>query len=263
MRNKIRSILYFLTGINSIKFALNPITYIENFSFKIFILFNSKNIFSGKFKNLKFYNNVRGSEFKPKYFGTYEDELNEYFQDFVGSKLIDIGCDDGYYSIGLLKNNFVSKVYAFEFNNTSITNCKKNIVLNNLNKNNIILVEKVVQNFNSISTYLNRDDKFLIKSDIEGGEYDLFSDDMIKNLYYYNCNLIIETHINEKLEQDLIKRFEDNKFFVKIVNRNNNKNYLQKYSNVNFILTMLFRKHWLNEHRPKFNRWIVVTKNII
>ena len=79
MKNIIRIFLFKLTGINSIRLALNPIVYLEKICFIFFIYFNKKKILSGKFKNLQFSRNVRGSEFKPKYFGTYEDELNKYF----------------------------------------------------------------------------------------------------------------------------------------------------------------------------------------
>ena len=124
-----RKVIFKITGINSINAAINPMNYFEKIVFEIFTVINKKQIFSGKFKDINFIKSVRGSEFSPKYFGTYENELDPYFNLFSGSTLIDIGCDDGYYSIGLLKNNYVKQVYAFEINKQSINNLLKNRVI--------------------------------------------------------------------------------------------------------------------------------------
>lgn len=259
IQNIIRKIIFNITGINSITAAINPFFYIEKIIFILFVLFNKRNILSGKFKTMKFYNNVRGSEFKPKYFGTYEDELDPFFRKFKGSYLVDIGCDDGYYSIGLLKFNFVNKVYAFELNPNSIIYFNKNIKENLLPRDKILLTEKMVTTFDSIGFCFNENNRYIIKCDIEGGEYELFSNEMINSLKKYNCNFIIETHLTEKMESDLIKKFSDHNYHVEIVNKNFNKTYCEEYNYLNKLVTNLFKKNWLNEHRPQFNRWIIVT----
>jgi precorrin-6B methylase 2 len=259
IRNVIRKIVFNITGINSISAAINPIFYIEKLFFIFFVLLNKKNILSGKFKTMKFYNNVRGSEFKPKYFGSYEDELDPFFTKFKGSFLIDIGCDDGYYSIGLLKFNFVDKVYAFEFNPNSINYFNENVKHNLILKDKIILTEKMVTSFDSIKFCFHENHSYTIKCDIEGGEYEIFNDEMLNSLKKFNCNFIIETHLNDKLESDLIKKFNDHNYKVEIVNKNLHKSYCEEYNYLNSLMTNLFKKNWLNEHRPQFNRWIVVT----
>jgi hypothetical protein len=259
IQNVIRKLIFNITGINSISATINPLFYIEKIIFILFVFFNKRNILSGKFKTMLFYNNVRGSEFKPKYFGTYEDELDPFFIKFKGSFLVDIGCDDGYYSIGLLKFNFVDKVYAFELNPNSINFFNKNIKQNLLDKDKIILTEKMVTTFDSIGFCFNENNSYIIKCDIEGGEYELFSDDMLNSLKKYNCNFIIETHLNEKMESDLIEKFNYHNYKVEIVNKKLNKSYCEEYNYLNRIITNLFKKNWLNEHRPQFNRWIVVT----
>lgn len=255
-----RKVIFKITGINSINAAINPMNYFEKIVFEIFTLINKKQIFSGKFKSLNFIKSVRGSEFSPKYFGTYENELDPYFSLFSGSILIDIGCDDGYYSIGLLKNKYVKQVYAFEINQYSINNLLKNIELNLLESCKLIFEEKFVSSFQSIEKCFDNSNAYLIKCDIEGGEYSLFSAEMIEAISVFNCSLIIETHINAQLENELIKRFESNSFEVKIIDKIILKNYQEKFNSLNGVITNFFRKYWLNEHRPEFNRWIVVTK---
>jgi ribosomal protein L11 methylase PrmA len=210
---------------------------------------------------LNFENNNRGSEFRPKYFGTYEDELDSFFLKFKGSTLIDIGSDDGYYSIGLLKNLYVNNVFAFEINDTSISNFKKNLKLNSIGVQEIKLAERFVNDFESIKDCFNTSDKFLIKCDIEGGEYQLFNDEMIKSISKYNTSLIIETHLNEELESALISRFLENKFKVEIKEKLISKRWRGDIGVINNFLLRLFGKYWLNEHRPLFNRWIVVSNN--
>ena len=259
IKNIIRNFVYKITGINSINAALNPLFYIEKIIFFIFTLINKRNILSGKFKSLKFYNNVRGSEFKPKYFGTYENELDPFFVKFKGSILIDIGCDDGYYSIGLLKFNFVNKVFAFEVNKNSIQYFNKNVKQNLLVNEDLILTDKMVKSFDSIDFCFSDNNNYLIKCDIEGGEYELFTNEMLKSLNKFKCSFIIETHIDINMESALIERFTEHKYNVQIVEKNTSKNYCEKYIFLNKLCTNLFKKYWLNEHRPQFNRWIIVT----
>ena len=260
IRNLCRKVIFKITGINSINAAINPMNYLEKIVFEIFLMINKKQIFSGKFKSLNFIKSVRGSEFSPKYFGTYENELDPYFNLFSGSILIDIGCDDGYYSIGLLKSNYVKQVYAFEINEQSINNLLKNIELNLLESGKLIFEEKFVSSFESIAKCFNNTDTYLIKCDIEGGEYPLFSAEMIEAISDFNCSLIIETHINSELEEEMIKRFESNSFKVKVIHKVLLKNYSERMNSLKWIIANIFRKYWLNEHRPEFNRWIVVTK---
>jgi hypothetical protein len=117
----------------------------------------------------------------------------------------------------------------------------------------------MVTTFDSIGFCFNENNSYIIKCDIEGGEYELFSDDMLNSLKKYNCNFIIETHLNEKMESDLIEKFNYHNYKVEIVNKKLNKSYCEEYNYLNRIITNLFKKNWLNEHRPQFNRWIVVT----
>ena len=260
IRNFCRKVIFKITGINSINAAINPMNYFEKIVFEIFTLINKKQIFSGKFKDLNFIKSVRGSEFSPKYFGTYENELDPYFNLFTGAILIDIGCDDGYYSIGLLKNKYVKQVYAFEINEYSIKNLIKNINSNLFKSDKLIFQEMFVSSFESIEKCFDNSNEFLIKCDIEGGEYSLFSDEMIEAISAYKCSLIIETHINSELEEEMIKRFESNSFKVKVIHKVLLKNYSERMNFLKWIIANIFRKYWLNEHRPEFNRWIVVTK---
>ena len=61
------------------------------------------------------------------------------------------------------------------------------------------------------------------------------------------------------MESALIERFTEHKYNVQIVEKNTSKNYCEKYIFLNKLCTNLFKKYWLNEHRPQFNRWIIVT----
>ena len=124
----------------------------------------------------------------------------------------------------------------------------------------IIVFNKKIENFGDIKEILeiNKDHEILIKSDIEGGEYELFQDKFIESLSSYPLTILIETHLSIELEKALIERFILHGFKCEIIDKTYKKIKLN-YTHLNLfskILLSLFWNKWTNEHRPKFNRWI-------
>lgn len=265
--------IYRLTGVESIKKSFSPLYYLSNLLFKLFYTLNRKKIIDGPFKGLILENNRRGSEFMPKFIGTYEKEiwfkLDNFLQNQSPKLILDIGADDGYYSIGFAKNFNNVKVISIELNSESCNHLQKNINTN-IDENflDITIINKKINDFDDVKDVLKNlqmeKHEILIKCDIEGGEYDLFNKNFISQLVPYNFSIIIETHLSNEYEKSLISNFNSFDLNVDVIEKElfrpiKKIKLLNPFSQ---ILLRIFWKSWTNESRPKFNRWICVTKKI-
>lgn len=149
-------------------------------------------VIKGYFKGLKYPGFTSfGSSLFPKLSGNYESELFSTFEDLQRneySKIIDIGCAEGYYAVGLAIKFKNSIVYAFDIDNTAQELAK------NMSKLNAV-DDRVIIKGQCTSEWLGKENfskRSLIISDCEGFEKDLFVLENITNLY--NCDLIIELH---------------------------------------------------------------------
>jgi hypothetical protein len=262
-----RKIIYRFSGIESVAESLNPFYYLSKIFFKLFSFLNGKSILHGPFKGMILADLRRGSEYAPKYLGTYESELYPYFDEYKSvnkpTMIIDIGADDGYYSIGLSKTLERGVIYSYELNPDSCVHLQKNIEINRelLNKSiQIQVINKKIENFLDIRDILetHKDYSILIKSDIEGGEYDLFQESFIKSLSKYPLTILIETHLSLEMENNLIDNFIKNGFKTEMIDKiyKKNKIYYKHLNLISRILLFIYWNNWTNEHRPKFNRWI-------
>ena len=180
---------------------------------------NNFTVQNGVFKNLKINKNIswgRG-DIASKIYGFYENKIQKKLKELKKPILIDIGAADGFFAIGCLHSKLSKYCYAFEQNETSRLALYKTAELNNV-ANQISIMGKVD---NQVFLSLLPDELDLsmavILCDIEGEEYNFFSETILKKLQ--KCNLIIEIHTEETIskEADLIKS-------------------AKKYFNVNIIL---------------------------
>lgn len=98
------------------------------------LLAPQKEVLSGIFKGLK-YPSYRsfGSSLLPKLLGSYEDELHLFFQKFSQNKysdIVDVGCAEGYYAVGLALLFPEAKVCAYDISPKALNLCKKMAILN-------------------------------------------------------------------------------------------------------------------------------------
>ena len=171
-------------------------------------LFTDKRVLNGPFKDL-LYPEMRSksSSLYSKLIGSYEKELEPLMEQIVDAKypqIIDIGCAEGYYAVGLALKNTNTKVYAFDIDPEARELTKKMAKVNKVS-------ERVVVEKNCDKQYLknfNYDKKTLIISDIEGAEKDLFDEEIVQNLK--NVDLLIETHdwVDINISTNLEKLFQ-------------------------------------------------------
>lgn len=131
------------------------------------------------------------SSLYPKLFGSYEIELYPVLQEFNKNdyrNILDIGCAEGYYAVGLAMKFPHAKVYAYDIEPEALRLCSELAIHNNV-QDRVILGEKCSSDTLEKFGFSGRS---LIVSDCEGYERELFTKDNIGKLG--SVDLIIELH---------------------------------------------------------------------
>lgn len=148
------------------------------------------------------------SEMAPKILGSYEAELVEPINEIIHkqyNQIVDIGCAEGYYAVGLAAKIPKAHVYAFDINPKALKMCLEMAELNKVS-DRIHLSQKCTDDTLKSFNFKN---KSLIICDCEGCEMKLFTKDNIGSLI--NCDLIIELHdiLGLPVKESLLPLFKD------------------------------------------------------
>ena len=141
----------------------------------------------------------------PKILGCYEQPISDYITNAISSNyqtVVNVGCAEGYYTIGMARLMPSSLFLAFDINPKAIECCRELA-----KKNQVTDRVKVASNF-SLSDLSNLDPKTtLIIVDIEGAEDELLSTNNVP--YLKGFDLIVETHevLKEGLTNELYSRY--------------------------------------------------------
>lgn len=211
----------------------------------------------GPFKSLKYPStNSVGSEIIPKLLGVYESELHSVFQrikDNNYSKIINVGCAEGYYAVGLAQMYKSTKVCAYDLDNNARQLCLEMAKLNGVEDQLEIKSKCSSQDLLDLPS----SSKALIVCDCEGFERELFNRDNVPNLA--NCDLIIETHdfIDIGVSKYLKGLFDTSHTIESIYSTDDIQRVLNDNNSqlVNFDLSEKFEI--LREKRPFLMEWLV------
>lgn len=149
-----------------------------------------------------------GSALLPKLVGSYELEIQPIVEGMCGAtyeSIIDIGCAEGYYAVGLARRVEQSKVFAVDLNQAALDLCRLMADHNGVG-DRVVTVHGLPKNW--IDQYvIGR--RALIISDCEGFEYDCFGGQAAEELN--EADLLIETHdfLRPGTTAALIQRFEN------------------------------------------------------
>jgi hypothetical protein len=150
---------------------------------------------TGPFKDMKLSKSswLPGLDLGSMCLGLYErgllDSIVEEFNNSGRQLFIDIGAADGYYAIGLLNAQLVSKAICFELRTISQESIINNWKVNN-EPGSIEVYGDVLKNFDKI--YHSENQNAVILIDIEGVEFELFKQIDLK--YLQNAVIYIEIH---------------------------------------------------------------------
>ena len=137
--------------------------------------------------------------------GTYEVPVTKVLTERIWNAFVDIGAESGFYIASMLATKHCKKAYAFEVEQASRKEMMERLELNQVTADlrGIANPESVNELFQNES--LNRHDTVVL-CDIEGGEFDLFTNKLIENLS--KATLVIELHDPDgTLTDHLLEKF--------------------------------------------------------
>lgn len=171
-------------------------------------LFKSLTVLNGYFKGMKYPAfESHGSSLYPKLLGSYESELSDIIKEICSQEyqdIIDVGCAEGFYAVGLALMSPKSRVYAFDIDHRAIAACKIMAEINGV-ADRIVYGEHCSDDIIRLFPFK---EKGLIISDCEGYEISLFTKDNLASLG--KVDILVEMHDgkNERISPYLFKLFE-------------------------------------------------------
>jgi hypothetical protein len=164
-------------------------------------------VMQGPFAGLDFIRQSSEGCHVAKLLGSYEQPLQPFVVAALKAKyqtILNIGCAEGYYAVGMALNMTETQVLAFDLDPIARETCKslalKNKVSERLSIGGLFKPE-------DFASYTNQ--KVLVFCDIEGGEKDLLDPNLAPALAY--MDLIVESHecLIPGLTNSLIDRFKN------------------------------------------------------
>jgi hypothetical protein len=153
---------------------------------------------SGPFAGMRYFNLPVWASITPKWVGTYELEIVDFIQKIIVHQptvVVDVGCAEGYYAVGLARALPESSVFAYDTDIFAQGMCRHLARLNG--------VEKTVKVFGYLDpeTWSPMENSALIL-DIEGFEYEFLSS--IQPQLLANCLILVEVH--QRFQGDISQR---------------------------------------------------------
>ena len=210
---------------------------------------------SGPFRGMR-YPEARstGSASVPKILGCYERELHEVFEEVCQqsySTVVDIGCAEGYYAVGLAMRLPHASVYAFDTDRGARDLCqamaRKNGVLDRL-------TVKGLCDFDALKEISFGERAFII-SDCEGCERHLFTEELARLLSHHD--LLIEVHdfVDSTISSYLSTLFNETHLINVIESVSDTVKACSYYSAETIACSIDVRRQLFAENRPQVMEW--------
>lgn len=145
---------------------------------------------NGPFRGLKYLPESTGSSLLPKLLGSYEGALHPTISAVRRrsyDNVIDIGCAEGYYAVGLANCWPNVQVIAFDINPAAREMCRRLAEINGVGEQITVLGECTPE---ALAEMIGN--KSLIICDCEGYEAELLDPEVVTGLNH--CDLIVELH---------------------------------------------------------------------
>jgi hypothetical protein len=168
-------------------------------------------VLTGPFQEMLYIDETVWGLVPPKWLGAYETELTDIIEEIIRrgySRILNIGCAEGYYAVGLALRNHACEVFAFDIDPICRSQTRRLAKLNQLAERIHVRGECKHDELNALIQ-----GRTLILIDIEGYEVVLLDPAKVAKLR--NVDLLIEIHertafIGQKQAEDLmIARFKD------------------------------------------------------
>lgn len=161
----------------------------------------------GPFAGMTFLDRVSEGAFIPKLLGSYEVELYGLIEKACASRydtVLNIGCAEGYYAVGLARRLPDARIHAFDIDDRARQLCRELAAMNGVTDRVEIAGEITGPDFATFA-----EGRVLVLCDIEGAEVDLLDPNRYPALR--NMDLLVEIHcISDSWTSDVLyPRFEE------------------------------------------------------
>lgn len=152
-------------------------------------------VISGPFAGTKLLPEVSSGEdgnLPPKLLGCYEAELHPAIAKAAARNpeaVINIGCAEGYYAVGIARTLPSARVFAFEASPKGRDICQRTAVANKVADRVVVAGKCEIELLRPI---MDNNERLLLIVDCEGGELELLDQARLPRLMH--CDMIIECH---------------------------------------------------------------------
>ena len=147
-------------------------------------------IMSGPFAGMDYVSAAAEGALAPRILGSYESELHPYLERFAAQDfdtVIDVGCAEGYYAVGLARMMPAATVHARDINPVAQDACRELAARNGVSDRVIVGGAFAPTDFENFAGR-----RCLVVIDVEGAEVDLLRPELSPALA--DMTLIVETH---------------------------------------------------------------------
>ncbi|MEK6262262.1 MAG: class I SAM-dependent methyltransferase [Planctomycetota bacterium] len=199
-----------------------------------------------------------GSALYPKLLGSYESEIHPWIQEVCDagySEIIDVGCAEGYYAVGLARRIPQATVYAYDTDEGARQLCAHCATANQVADRLSVRAAFTADELPGIPIR----QRGLIICDCEGGEIQIFTEQTRQR--FANWDLLIETHdfMDITISTRLAELFQDTHQLRTLTSLDD----IQKAKTYDYPELSPFdlatRRTILAEYRPTIMEWLFLT----
>ena len=149
----------------------------------------------------------RDGDLPPKILGCYEAELHPAVEKAVARNpkvIINVGCAEGYYAVGMARLLPQGRIYAFDINPQAQDICKRAAIANQVGERVMVTGKCDVE---ALRPVIKQTGRCLLVVDCEGAELELLDQARLPEIS--RCDMIVECHdcLNPLITQILKQRF--------------------------------------------------------
>ena len=167
---------------------------------------NGLKVLAGPFAGMLYVAEPGGSSL-PKLLGSYETELHQWVTAIINTdyrKIINVGCAEGYYAVGLALKVPETRVFAFDIDPRARQLCEKMAKRNGVSERVEVRGECNCEGLDALL-----DDRSLVIIDCEGCELDLLDPGRVPNLRVSDVLVELHDFIDRSISPTIISRFAD------------------------------------------------------
>ena len=164
-------------------------------------------VLAGPFAGMQYVAEAAGSSLLPKLLGSYEAELHQTVTAIINSgygRIIDVGCAEGYYAVGLALKVPEARVFAFDIDPRARRLCEQMAGENGVSERVLVRDECNCERLDALL-----DDRSLVICDCEGFELELLDPDRVPNLRVSDVLVELHDFIDRSISPTIISRFSE------------------------------------------------------